>query len=147
MSVLATELASDPLVRGYSGMSDSAVTASLNVVDRPAAVPAKDVRRYLLLAGKWPGIVDAANHDASASVRKAAVNIVDTLANFEDFDLQDATVLAAVTAGLDGVIAEGLIEAAQKIVILAMENNRQSRAEELGLSPVKQGQVEVARAV
>lgn len=146
MPALSDELSNDPLSRGYSGMTDAEAAASLHMVNRPGAVPAKDVRRYLLLAGKWPGLVDAAANDSTGSVRQIAVNIVDTLANFEDFDLQDSTVLAAVTAGLDGAIAAGLMETANKTAILAMENNRQSRAAELGIPQTNLGDVIAARA-
>jgi hypothetical protein len=143
---LSDELANDPLGRLYPGMTDAEAAISLNFTDRPGPVPAKDVRRYLLLAGKWPGIVDAASTSATEAVRLAAVNIIDTLANFEDFDLQDATVLAAVTAGLDGLIAVSLMDAAEKTVILAMENNRQSRAQEIGAGRLYWHDVQKARA-
>jgi hypothetical protein len=143
---LSDELANDPLGRLYSGMTDADAANSLNYSDRPGPVPAKDVRRYLLLAGKWPGIVDAASTSTTEAVRLAAVNIIDTLANFEDFDLQDATVLAAVTAGLDGLIAVSLMVAAEKTVILAMENNRQSRAQEIGAGSLYWHHVQKARA-
>tara|TARA_R110000822_G_scaffold30982_1_gene89895 strand:+ start:46 stop:486 length:441 start_codon:yes stop_codon:yes gene_type:complete len=146
MSALSDELANDPLGRLYSGMTDAEAAISLNFTDRPGPVPAKDVRRYLLLAGKWPGIVDAASTSTTEAVRLAAVNIIDTLANFEDFDLQDATVLAAVTAGLDGLIAVSLMDAAEKTVILAMENNRQSRAQEIGAGRLYWHDVQKARA-
>jgi hypothetical protein len=143
---LSDELANDPLGRLYSGMTDAEAAISLNFTDRPGPVPAKDVRRYLLLAGKWPGVVDAASTSATEAVRLAAVNIIDTLANFEDFDLQDATVLAAVTAGLDALVTAGLIETANKTVILAMENNRQSRAQEIGAGRLYWHHVQKARA-
>tara|TARA_R110000823_G_scaffold236419_1_gene362141 strand:+ start:1417 stop:1857 length:441 start_codon:yes stop_codon:yes gene_type:complete len=146
MSALSDELANDPLGRLYSGMTDAEAAISLNFTDRPGPVPAKDVRRYLLLAGKWPGIVDAASTSTTEAVRLAVVNIIDTLANFEDFDLQDATVLAAVTAGLDGLIAVSLMDAAEKTVILAMENNRQSRAQEIGAGRLYWHDVQKARA-
>jgi hypothetical protein len=55
-------------------------------------------------------------------------------------------VLAAVTAGLDALVTAGLIETANKTVILAMENNRQSRAQEIGAGRLYWHDVQKARA-
>ena len=146
MSDLSIELATDPLTRGYSGMTDAAVVDSLYTKNRPGPVPAKDVRRYLLLAGKWPMIVDTAAQDGTATTRVACINIIDSLANFDDFDLEDSGVLAVVTAGLDALVTATLIDEAHKTAILAMGNNRQSRAQELNLGRVLPGHVAAARA-
>ena len=131
MAALSDELANDPLTRGYAGMTDAAAAASLNVINRPAPVPAKDVRRYLLLVGKWPMIIDTAKNGATASARATCVNIIDSLANFDDFNLEDSAVLTVVTAGLSALVTASLIDEAHKTLILAMGDDMQSRAQEI----------------
>lgn len=133
MTILSDEIANDPLTLGYASMTDAEVAASLNGITRPAPVPAKDVRRYLLLQGKWPMIVDTAANGSTAETRATCINIIDSLQNFEDFDLQDASVLTVVTAGLAALETASLITTAEKTAILAMGANRQSRARELGM--------------
>lgn len=134
MSALSDELATS----AYDNMTNDEVTVALNAPSRPIAVPASDVRRYLLLANRWPAISLAASGlgTYSDSARLAAIAIVDALDNFSDFDLQDAQVAAAVDARLSDLLAEGFIDAANKSTILALGNNRQSRARELGLGVV-----------
>lgn len=135
--LLVQEVVNDELGRNYSVMSPSELMNSLNDVNRPVAVKAKDVRRYLLLVGRWPGIADAATHQATASIRQSALNVVDTLANFDDFDLQDPAVLAAVSAGLDSLISFNLMNETDKAAILSLGDNKQSRGEEIGFGIVR----------
>ncbi len=130
-------------------MSAAQVVSSLNAADRPAPVPAIDVKRYLQLQGKWAAVSeDARNHDIRAT-KLACVALVDALSDFETFDLQDASILAVVTAALGALKntgGTGHISDAEAIAILAMENGRQSRAQELGIGRVREGHVEEVRA-
>lgn len=133
--MLKTEIDTDPLARGYSGMSDAEVAASLNTVDRPGDVPAKDVKRYLMMVGKWAKISDHTVNASDEADRQACIALIDALKEFDDFDLQDAAVKSVVEENLDALIP-GYISADDKATILALENNRQSRAQELGLGRV-----------
>ena len=118
----------------YSTLSDAEAVEALYAKNRPGPVPAKDVRKYLMMVGRWAAIADDVIHGSSSVTRQACRTLVDALENFEDFDLQDTAILAVVTAGLDGLIATGHITSEQKTAILAMEDNRQSRLQELGLT-------------
>tara|TARA_Y100000310_G_scaffold344546_1_gene457886 strand:+ start:5091 stop:5411 length:321 start_codon:yes stop_codon:yes gene_type:complete len=87
---LSTELSEDPLSR-YNGLSSLEKADTFPVKDRPGPVPAKDVKRYLLLVGKWVGI--------KISTEPAAIAMVEALdGTFDDFDLSDGNVLTVVTS-------------------------------------------------
>lgn len=131
MSDLADELATDPLSRGYSGMTDAAASASLNAVDRPGRVQALEVKRYLQITGEWAAIAEDANTHPTRGTKLSCRAIVDALADFETFDLQDAQIRGVITAALEALQVTGHIDAAHVGAILAMENNRQTRAQEL----------------
>lgn len=143
MSTLAAELSTDPLDRGYSGMTDAEVAASLNAVNRPGPIPAKTVIKLLVAEGVWAKLVK--------STEDADIELVQALSVFDDFDLQDVT-----PVNLSGHTARQVVDArltasthvsdAQKTAILALENSRQSRAQELGLGRVLPGEVAMARA-
>lgn len=132
---LTTELATDLLERGYSQMDAIAVAASLNAQDRPGPVPAIDVKRYLILQGKWVPI--------KLSALPSAVNMVETLEVFATIDL--GAYGAAIEAAIDAVVSDALLDANDKAAILALADNRRSRAGELGLGVVLPGHIEEAR--
>jgi len=149
-AALKTEITTDPLGRGYATMTNVEVAASLNAVDRPGPVPAKDVVKALQIAGKWAEIERVANGLGTAApdaTIKAALTITSAVRTFEDFDLSDATVAATVNAALDALVAVTLISSADKAIVLALQNNRQSRAQELGLWAVTAADVKSARGM
>jgi len=47
LAKLITELTTDPLARGYAGMSDIEATNSLNAIDRPGPISTDPILRYL----------------------------------------------------------------------------------------------------
>lgn len=142
-AALASELSVDPLVRGYAAMTDQQAADSLNVVDRPASVPKSDLLRYVVENAKWKGIADLAASPTSPYAAAAA----SAVRAFEpgDFDAIDLS-RPAVVALIDALVAGGALVAADKTAILAMAENRRSRAAELGLSFVHAGDVQYARA-
>jgi len=131
----------------YDGLSNLEIAAVLNTLNQDAPIPSIDVKRYLLLKGKWPGIVDAAAHSDTAAIRQAATNMVESLASFVDFNTGDATILAAVTAGLDALVATALMTATNKTEILAMKSNRKSLADVNGWGYLKEGDIEMAKVI
>jgi len=146
---LKSEITTDPLGRGYATMTDAAVATSLNAVDRPGPVPAKDVIKRLQLLGKWAEIERVASGLGTAApdaTINAALTIVSAVRTFEDFDLSDPAVMAAVNGALDALVTVGLITATDKATVLALQDNRQSRAQELGLRVVAASDVKRARA-
>lgn len=122
----------------YTGLSHVEAAALGNTADQPGtrAVPAGDVIRALTLRGKWPAIVLASRRPptdtAADATILAAINMVEATTHFPSFDLQDATYLAAITAGLDALIAAGLIDASDKAAVLALENVLVSRFDLIG---------------
>lgn len=148
MTVLSDELTNDPLSRGYFGMTDAQVVASINAKTRPGPIPADDVKRYLLMQGKWGAIVDDADKSTVEADRQSCLVLVQALTLFDEFDLQDAAKKTAVQAALDALKTTGgtgHITDAEATTIMGLENNRQSRAQELGLGGVTAGQIAKAR--
>lgn len=67
------------------------------------------------------------------------------LDNFEIFNMDEAPVVAAVTAGLDALVAVTLLTMEQRDAIIALGNNRRSRAEAHGLPTVSPSQVYIVK--
>ena len=144
IDILADEISSDPLGRGYTAMTDEQVLADINSKYRDDIVPNTDVIKYLTLVGKWSTIVDYSRNGTVELNRRVALNIVEIVKAFTTFDLLDATVLAAVTAQLDAMVASTFIAANDKTAILALGANRKTRAAELGIN-VKLGNIQEVR--
>jgi len=151
---LKTELLTDPIGIGWSAMTatqiaDAGNSAGINHPNRPVPIPSREVRRYLLIAGAWSAIKDDALIGSTPETRQACITLIDALDNFEDFDMSDAAVATAVNGALDALIATGHLDEAtmgQKTAILALGNDKQSRAKELGLPYIRAGYVDAARA-
>ncbi len=142
---LKAEITSDPLARGYSGMTDAQVAASLNTVDREVDQPVnlRDLIVYLLKNGKWLGIKsEAASNALGVQKECEAFMVIMDNPNFDDLDLTDA----GVQAMLGSIKTVGLLDAADQAAILAMGKKAVSRAEELGLPIIREGHVQSVRA-
>jgi hypothetical protein len=147
-TALKQELVTDPLGLGYGALiakGDHMGTAALlNAPDRPARrpIPAKAIKRYLMLKGRWAAVKGAAADGALPQVlRAAAGTVLDALEAFEDFDAGDPEVEAAMAAMIDALVAAGALAPEDKAAIMALGDARRSRAEELGLGPVRGGHV------
>ncbi len=143
-SILTPEVTTDPLARGYAGMSDQQVADSLNAVDRPTTGV---ISSRALLA--WSGLsqrldnIDGAQNNPNQDVRtiaKVALKLIDR--SDTELDMADANHLAMV----DALVADGVLSAADKTELLAMAGGLQSRAAELGLTSVSAGNITSARA-
>lgn len=126
-AALAAEIAKP----AYEGLGDAEMLAALNAKTVAVAVPvlAGDVRRLLMVAGRWPriaaiarGLIPAADDNQAL----AAVALVEALAAIESFDLEVPAYAAAVDAQLDAAVATGLIEAGHKAAILALGQAQKS---------------------
>ncbi len=111
------EILKTKLAEFVGGETDAQIIASLNAVSTTykKPIPTFDIRRYLHLNGLWLGIKN--------STSNAAVTAIDTLNDFKEFDIRDAAVEGAISATLDGLVADsGISEfiAAHKTAILAM---------------------------
>lgn len=49
LTALKTEIDTDPLTRGYAGMTDAQVAADINTVNRPDTVSIEEVLKFLIL--------------------------------------------------------------------------------------------------
>lgn len=143
---LRNELLTDPLGRGYAGMTDQQAADSLNTRNRPLdAVPAEEIARYILEEGKWPAVEDQATAVGATTQQKYAAR--SALAAFRDARLPTLRVSRAkVGAMLDLLVSGGALNAADKAAIVALGQNRLTRGEEIGHGRVKVGHVIEARA-
>ena len=163
IALLATELSTDPLVRGYSGMSDAAAAVSLNGIDREGAASADAIRSYCLLEKKGgmsllgrisviaesavasdpfgDGISVTLEHITNA---RAMLHIMENASNFS-LNLNDSRFDVIVNDMAAGTGCKA-IQPADKTAIQALSQNLQSRATELGIGFVRPGDVQQARA-
>lgn len=140
---LFAEITTDPLGRGYTGMTDQQIADSLNAVDRTrlnvlssaellawSGAGADDASG---VASRYERIETAASSHASGAVRgacKAAIRLIDRDATELDLSLPDrATMVAALVAG-------GVLTAAEQTELVAMATENISRATEIGIGVV-----------
>lgn len=111
----------------YLGLSDAEVAVAINAATVTIVKPVQsaDVRRYLMLAGKWPTIAALARGlIVGADAKKlAAVALVEGLEMIDAFDLSVPAYAAAVDAQLDACVASGLIAAEDKAAILSLKDD------------------------
>lgn len=129
--LLQSEIADDPLARGYAGMSDQATAGSLNAADRP-------VERETLAGAEIFNAIDPAEFSALTAGQKQLVRDVFGLG--DTIDVQPGTNTRQVLLNAFGAgttTRANLVGVAQKTI---------SRAEEIGW-PVRPVTAEhVARA-
>lgn len=138
---LKEEITNDPLVVGYSGMTDQQVTDSLNAETIAAKqhINTRDIKVYLTLAEKYFPI----SQSTSTSAKEAMFR----LKEFDyGFDMSVAGAETILTDMLDALITDGLIDANDKTYILSLGDKLISRGEQLGLGAIKVGEVMEARA-
>jgi len=125
----------------YSVLSDTEVTAALNAesITVKTSVSAHDIRKYLMLVDKLLSIEASSLNSAKAATRSLEI--------FSSFDLTESAVEAKLTAVLDALITDGLIDGTDKSTILALGDKLISRATELGLPKISTWNVTEARAM
>src|SRR3954447_17457604 len=146
---LAEEIRQDPLGNGYADLGDPQVADRLNAPARPGkkAVPATDVRRYVLLHGLWPKLQAVAASSANPVWQGTAITILQTLApnSFDQIDMADPDTAAAVGQMLTTMVDAGVLTAQNRDEMVALGNAQISRAAELGLGAVHHLDVAEAR--
>ncbi len=138
---LKGEITNDPLVVGYSEMTDQQTTDSLNseTISAKQHINTRDIKSYLTLVGKYYPI----SQSTAASAKETMFN----LQEFNDgFDMTVSGAETILTNMLDALIADGLIDVNDKTYILGLGDKLISRGEQLGLGTVKVGEVMEARA-
>lgn len=118
--------------------SPAAVAEWCNERAAPAPVSAIDVIRVLTLADRMEDIrVAAEKGDADTNAKTmAARKMVAALRDFESFDLENPVYLNAISSRLDALVEHGLITSEMKAALLALGNNRRTRAEAAGLGHI-----------
>ena len=148
---LATELSTDPLVRGYAGMTDVEAAADLNTTYRTRyrALTTRDMLRWGFAREGLSKLRDAADK-AGAYTAITDVNRAKAIASYSimtagiegSLDVGDPE----IDAMLDLLVATGIFVAQDKADLLARATESISRATELGLGEIHVGHIEMARA-
>lgn len=124
---LKTELTTDPLSRGYAGMTDEEAATNLNTVDRTR-------NKTSMTGSEVVNNVDAAEWVALSGEEQAKVWDILHLGTLNPFGVEAALLIAIFGGGSATIIA---LQAARVDAV--------SRAEELGLGSIAPGHVENAR--
>lgn len=142
-TVLTTELTTDPLERGYSGMSDAEVAASLNAADIPkrVRVSVPQLAQHLMESGLWPAIITATGEQDTATADAAGLLVDAATAPPDEIDVDSV----GLSSALASLVSGGVITQPQRDAIDALAETTTSRAAELGLGTVKPGHVEEVR--
>ena len=149
---LKTELATDPLARGYARMTDAEAAASLNATDtgrtRLVNIPSTELLAWAAGASsgdrpRYLKLEEAAVAHASEQIRaiaKAAVKMIDRDATSLDLSKPDrAAMVGALVAG-------GVLSPADQISIYALAAEAISRKVELDITdPIDPEHVASAR--
>jgi len=135
MSILQTEL-QNPV---YADKTDAEAATMLNTsnIATKQSIASHDIRKYLMLVDKLLPIESSALDSAKSATRALEI--------FPTFDMIETAVETKLTAVLDALIADSLLNTDDKNTILALGDKLISKAEELGLGKVSIWQVQEAR--
>ena len=129
LAKLRTELTTDPLARGYAGMSDAQVITSLNTANRT-------ITRSVIPSFEVVNAIVATEYAALTQVQRDAVQLVTGAGNV---DANNSNVRAI----FQNVFGAGTTT---RTNLLALPTVSVSRATELGIGEVHTGDVAAARA-
>jgi hypothetical protein len=177
-AALQAELTTDPLSRGYAGMTDAQVVTSLmTVVDRPVPVDIAVILKFLMLDNThktdgtdtqdrpiWRRMKEVVNLNATPDGGvlnpwgSAVLGNISEIQQIKTHQLLDYfTLFAQGNLAVDlqdsnfqiylaGAESAGCMSTAQKDALLDLSNNQQTRAQELQLGVVYEGDVALARS-
>jgi len=146
IAILKSEIDSDPLGRGYSGMDDTAVAVDVNTAYRTKKEPISSAELLAWSASdaRLQKIKNAAENGATddlKSLAQAAYLIVTRDGTTLDLNLADRVAM------LDSLVAAGVLTDADRTSLDALATVSISRAEELALGLVRAGTVQQARSM
>lgn len=146
LDILRTELLTDPIARGYSGMTNQQAADSLNTANRVlrVLVAFKLFARWASKAGRLDAITAAQASGSTATIRGACRYIVLLLGAGQGIDPDNADDVGAINA----ITGAGLpIQNADRTELSALANQAPiTRAAELGLPFVGSHHIATARA-
>lgn len=137
----------------YQSMSDAAIAAALNAktIDTVRKVATWEARSLLLGTGEW-GAIKLLSRQApamgspEAQAVAVAITTVDTMELTSILDADDPVAFGAMQAMVGVMQAAGVMTAETAGKLLALRDVKVSRADQLGLGPVRPGDVSTARA-
>ena len=137
LTILEEELKS----ADYSGMTDQAVTDSINSesITIKISIETSTIKKYLVLVDLWTPLKSSAD--------SSAIFTMEVLEIFDTFDTNEQVVEDKLTAMLDALISVSLINESNKTAILSLGVKTISRAAELGIGKARLGEVQSLRAV
>jgi hypothetical protein len=134
MPLLVIELSTDPLTRGYAGMSDSEVVTSLYTVDRT-------YKRATVSGADLYNAIDETEWQALSADDKATIDRITQLGG--DIQVQNSARVKSQLVGASGIFDNQTTTFAN---FVDLANPACSRVVELGLGDVTEGDVVAARA-
>ena len=141
---LKSELTVDPESMGYAALSDADASAAINLADRDYTIPLNS-RTSLSWAMKTGRLADieTATTTGTPAIQAISLGVKHLLGRSDtEIDMSDPDHVAMI----DGLVAGGVLDAANKADLMAMATSQRSRAAEIGLGRVRAGHVQKARS-
>ncbi len=126
---LKIEITTDPLVRGYSAMSDSEIAVDINTVYRT-------VDKATMTGSEVLNAIDKGEFNTLSITNKQLLWDILHIGNINPFGIE-ATLFIDIFGGASATI----------ISLQALRKNNVSRAMELGIGKVREGHIILARGV
>lgn len=163
LAILKTEESTDPLIRGYVGMTNKEVAVDMNIVNRPGESTVSQLRKYFLLERKGGAFLYGRLHVVAGSAVNddplgettpltfvhitsalTMCNILNEAQGEFGLDLADSRFDALLN---DLAAGQGckVIAPTDKTAIQAFSVNVISRGQELRIGTVSEGDVEHVR--
>ena len=133
--ILRSEIANDPLGRGYASMTDEQVAASLNNLDRPVTRPTPVTAKSLMALLDPATAATILDKLEGAAASNSAVKWILSFiqGNAEGVDLGHQNTRAQI----DALAVAGVLTADEASLLKSLADSLVSRAEELGLPEIK----------
>lgn len=140
---LKSELTADPVSMGYAALSDADAAAAINLADLAYTVPlnSRTSLSWAMRTGRlWD--IEKATTTGTPAIQSIALGVKHLLGRSDtEIDMGNSDHVAMI----DGLVAAGVLDAADKAELVTMATSQRSRADELGLGQVRVGHVQEAR--
>ena len=140
---LKTELVTDPESMGYAALSDADAAGAINLANRDYTVPlnSRTSLSWAMRTGRLADI-ETATTTGTPAIQSIALGVKHLLGRSDtEIDMSDSDHVAMI----DGLVAGGVLDAANKAELVTMATSQRSRADELSLGQVRVGHVQEAR--
>jgi hypothetical protein len=140
---LKTELVTDPESMGYAALSDADAAGAINLANRDYTIPlnSRTSLSWAMRTGRLADI-ETATTAGTPAIQSIALGVKHLLGRSDtEIDMSDSDHVAMI----DGLVAGGVLDAANKAELVTMATSQRSRADELGLGQVRVGHVQEAR--